>query len=79
MMRSKIIAYLLWLIGGFGILGLHRLYLGKVGTALIWFFTIGVCGIGAFIDLFTLGEQVDQVNTKKELRMMRAAALGRRY
>jgi TM2 domain-containing membrane protein YozV len=78
MFRSKILEYLLWLVGGFGILGLHRLYLGKVGTALIWFFTLWVCGIGAFIDLFTLGEQVDQVNTKVELRSMRRAAYYRR-
>jgi TM2 domain-containing membrane protein YozV len=60
--KSKGVAYLLWFLGFFGVLGLHRFYLGKVGTGLLWLFTFGVCGIGAFIDLFTLGTQVDVAN-----------------
>jgi len=60
--KSKGVAYLLWLVGGFGVLGLHRFYLGKLGTGLLWLFTFGVLGIGAFIDLFTLGTQVDVAN-----------------
>jgi len=34
----------------FGYLGLHRLYVGKWGTALIWFFTGGILGIGWVVD-----------------------------
>lgn len=74
-MKSKGTAYLLWFIGFFGCLGLHHFYLGKIGKGIIWFITFGVFGIGAFIDLFTLGSAVDNINTKEELKTIRANAM----
>jgi TM2 domain-containing membrane protein YozV len=71
-MKSKGAAYFLWLISVFGWLGFHRFYLGKIGTGIIWIFTGGCFGIGALIDLFTLGGQVEQYNTKEELKTLRA-------
>ncbi len=73
-MKSKGVAYVLWAVGLLGILGLHRFYLGKFGTGLIWLLTLGVCGVGALIDLFTLGGQVDAINTKFELKQLRGVA-----
>jgi TM2 domain-containing membrane protein YozV len=64
-MKSKTMAYILWCGGLFGLCGLHRFYIGKVGTGLLWFFTLGLLGVGQLIDLFTLGGQVDEVNVKR--------------
>jgi TM2 domain-containing membrane protein YozV len=42
------VAYLLWL---FGFFGAHRFYYGKPISGAIWFFTLGLVGIGWLIDL----------------------------
>lgn len=49
--HSKIIGYLLWI---FGFLGAHRFYYGRPITGTIWFFTLGLLGIGWLIDLFLI-------------------------
>ena len=59
-MKSKGVAYLLWLF--LGLLGFHCFYLGKIGKGILYLCTGGVLGIGWFIDLFTLGKQVDLYN-----------------
>lgn len=64
---SVAVAYLLWFLGGFGTLGLHRLYLGKVPTAIIWFFTGGLFFGGAVYDFLTLGRQVEALNRQRFL------------
>jgi len=69
--KSKGIAYLLWLIGGFGMLGLHRFYLGRVGTGIGWFFTGGAFFLGAAYDLFALSGMVDDQNYMNQLREVR--------
>ncbi|HKP56597.1 MAG TPA: TM2 domain-containing protein [Polyangiales bacterium] len=45
------IGYLLWL---FGFTGAHRFYFGKPVSGTIWFFTLGLLGIGWVIDLFLM-------------------------
>ena len=49
--HSKIIGYILWV---FGFTGSHRFYYGKPVTGTIWFFTLGLLGIGWLIDLFLI-------------------------
>jgi len=47
----KTVGYILWL---FGFTGAHRFYYGKPVTGTIWFFTLGLLGIGWLIDLFLI-------------------------
>lgn len=49
--HSKTVGYILWL---FGFTGAHRFYYGKPVTGTIWFFTLGLLGIGWLIDLFLI-------------------------
>ena len=49
--HSKTVGYILWI---FGFTGAHRFYYGKPVTATIWFFTLGLLGIGWLIDLFLI-------------------------
>lgn len=46
-----------------GIFGLHRFYLGKWPTGLLYLFTGGLVGIGYIYDFFTLNRRVDDINS----------------
>ncbi len=50
---------LLTFLGGFGI---HRFYLGKPLTGLLWLFTGGLFLVGWLYDFCTLNDQVDEMN-----------------
>ncbi|MBD3616769.1 MAG: TM2 domain-containing protein [Gracilimonas sp.] len=67
-MKSKGKAYLFWFVGFFGILGLHRFYLGRTGTGIGWLLSGGVMGLGALYDLFALSRMVEEQNMYNELR-----------
>ena len=47
----KSIGYILWI---FGFTGSHRFYFGKPVSGTIYFFTLGLLGIGWLIDLFLI-------------------------
>ena len=64
-MKSKGIAYTLWLPSLLGVAGIQRIYIGKVGTGILWLLTAGLLGLGTLVDLFTLSSQVDLSNLKK--------------
>ena len=49
--HNIIIGYLLWI---FGFLGAHRFYYGKPISGTIYFFTLGLLGIGWLIDIFLI-------------------------
>lgn len=55
---SKGVAYLLWALCFVGVSGIHRFYLGRPGTGVLWLLTLGLFGIGNLIDLFTIPSMV---------------------
>ena len=61
------IAYILWVLSGFGWLGFHRFYLGKIPSGLLWMFSFGLFGVGSIYDFFTLPGQVRNANLEKAI------------
>ena len=59
--HSKTIAYLLWI---FGFLGAHRFYFGRPVSGTIWFFTLGLLGVGWIIDLFLIPGMENKASQK---------------
>lgn len=57
----KSIGYLLWI---FGFTGAHRFYFGKPISGAIWFFTLGLLGVGWLIDLFLIPRMYRQANRR---------------
>lgn len=45
-----------------GLFGIHRLYLGKWISGIIYFFTAGIFGLGYLYDFWTINDQVSQLN-----------------
>lgn len=61
MYRSKS-AYLFWLLDCIGLCGMHRFYLARPYTGLIWLLTGGLVGIGQVVDLFLIPSFLAQAN-----------------
>ncbi|WP_338288975.1 TM2 domain-containing protein [Luteolibacter sp. LG18] len=52
-----------WILQTFlGVFGVHRFYLGKIGTGVLWLLTGGLFGLGWLYDFCTLNDLVDERN-----------------
>ena len=74
-MRSTGMAYLLWSLCFFGFAGIHRFYLGKPISGLIWFLTWGLFGIGQLFDLLLIPEMVERQNFRYRAKLRKAEYL----
>lgn len=63
-MRNLTVSYLLAILGFFGFAGLHRFYMGKPVTGILWFLTGGLFTLGTIYDLITMPEQIEEVNRR---------------
>lgn len=63
--RSLLIAYLLWFFLGY--LGIHRFYLGRPFTGVLWLLTGGLLGVGWIFDLFWTVVMVEDENSNLHL------------
>ena len=52
--KSKTVALILCILGFFGLAGLHRMYVGKVGSGVLHFLTYGICVVGTVLDLISI-------------------------
>ncbi|CDZ31160.1 Hypothetical protein NGAL_HAMBI490_60390 [Neorhizobium galegae bv. officinalis] len=62
MQKKGFTAFLLWLLCLVGVCGIHRFYVNRPMTGLLWLFTFGLLGLGQLFDLFFLGSMVRQAN-----------------
>lgn len=70
-------AFGLWMACIFGLCGIHRFYLGRPVTGLIWLFTFGLLGVGQLVDLIRLREMVEDQNLIATGREQRGLAEAR--
>ena len=55
-----------WLLLTFlGVFGIHRMYIGKWLTGILYLFTLGLFGIGIIYDFWTLNRQISLINHGK--------------
>ena len=47
-----------------GLFGIHRFYMGKWLTGIVYLLSGGIFGIGYLFDLWTLNDQVSQINSR---------------
>jgi TM2 domain-containing membrane protein YozV len=60
---------LAWILLTFlGVFGIHRFYLGKWGTGLLYLVTLGIFGIGLIYDFWTLNSQISELNVSKQVK-----------
>lgn len=63
---------LLALLGFVGFAGIHRFLLNQIGMGILYFFTVGLCGIGTIVDLVNHKNLAFEYNQKvaREVKLL---------
>ncbi len=64
------LAYIYWFTIFLGMGGIHRLYLGKKMTGILWLLSFGLLGIGQSIDLILIPKMIERRNTETEDKLL---------
>ncbi|MEL6349469.1 MAG: TM2 domain-containing protein [Myxococcota bacterium] len=56
------VAYILWLASFMGLSGLHRMYMGRWVSGLLWLCTGGLFMIGTILDFFMMDRMLDDAS-----------------
>lgn len=59
------LAYVLWIGGFLGFAGLHRMYMGRWASGLLWIATGGLCLVGQIVDFFMMTRMLADANEGK--------------
>lgn len=59
--HSLIVGYILWIVG---FIGAHRFYFGKPVSGTIYFFTLGLLGLGWLVDLVLMPSLCEQADIR---------------
>jgi TM2 domain-containing membrane protein YozV len=51
-----------------GALGIHRFFMGKIGTGIVYLLTGGLLGLGVLYDFLTLNTQISEINHRRLAR-----------
>jgi len=62
--KSIAVAYVLWFF--LGILGVHRFYLGRITSGVVYLLTAGVFGIGWLVDICLIPAMVEEANARHD-------------
>ena len=57
-----------------GFFGIHRMYMGKWISGIIYLLTLGILGIGYIYDFWTLNDQITVINGSTQPRQIRGQA-----
>jgi TM2 domain-containing membrane protein YozV len=64
------------LAGFVGLAGIHRLILGQIGMGILYFLTLGLCGIGTIVDLINARSMANEYNQQQALESLRMVQMG---
>ncbi|KAB7731256.1 NINE protein [Rudanella paleaurantiibacter] len=59
------------LAGFAGFAGIHRLILGQIGMGILYFLTLGFCGIGTIVDLLNSRSMTNEYNQRQAFESLR--------